>query len=87
MGRKRQLSLVYIRQGSSHSQQRVKAADEEAHISKEATTVASDNETQAPDDHVQTPTPVQNPTPENKRARRGKTRLPDKWAMTGEYKI
>ncbi|KAK9984110.1 hypothetical protein SO802_033635 [Lithocarpus litseifolius] len=45
------------------------------------------------DDYVQTPTsvqnpaPVQNPTPENRRARRGKTKLADIWAMTSEYKI
>ncbi|KAL0011654.1 hypothetical protein SO802_006762 [Lithocarpus litseifolius] len=36
---------------------------------------------------VQNPTLVQNPTPENRRARRGKIKLADIWAMTGEYKI
>ena len=52
MGRKRQLPLVYVGQGSSHSRQRVEAADEEAHISEDArpvaTPVASDDEKQAP---------------------------------------
>jgi len=48
MWRKRQLPLVYIGQGSSHSRQRVEAADEEAHISEEARPVASDDETRAP---------------------------------------
>ena len=47
MGRKCQLPLVYVGQGSSHSQQRVEVADEEAHISEEARPVASDNEIQA----------------------------------------
>ena len=48
MGRKRQLRLVYVGQGSSHSRQRVEAADEEAHISEDARPVTSDDETQAP---------------------------------------
>ncbi|XP_050264207.1 uncharacterized protein LOC126708456 [Quercus robur] len=96
MGRKRQLRLVYIGQGSSHSQQRVEAADEEAHISEDARSVASDDdETLAPDtdDYVQTPAQVQNPAPvqnpasENRPGKRGKTRLADIWAMIGEYKI
>ncbi|KAK9991885.1 hypothetical protein SO802_026870 [Lithocarpus litseifolius] len=51
------------------------------------------------DDYVQTPAleqnpapiqnsaPVQNPTPENRHKSRGKTKLSDIWAMTGEYKI
>ncbi|XP_030945976.1 uncharacterized protein LOC115970486 [Quercus lobata] len=44
-------------------------------------------------DYVQTQTPVQNPAPEqnpaseNRPGKRGKTRLADIWAMTGEYKI
>ena len=42
------MPLVYIGQGSSHSRQRVEVADEEAHISKEARPVASDDETWAP---------------------------------------
>ncbi|KAL0010168.1 hypothetical protein SO802_005276 [Lithocarpus litseifolius] len=100
MVRKHQLPFVYVGQGSSHSRQRVEAADEEAHISEEARPVASDdNETQAPDDYAQTPALVQNPapiqnsalvqnpTPENRRKSRGKTKLADIWAMTGEYKI
>ncbi|XP_050264239.1 uncharacterized protein LOC126708490 [Quercus robur] len=96
MGRKRQLRLVYVGQGSSQSRQRVEAADEEPHISEDARPVASDDdETLAPDtdDYVQTQTPVQNPAPEQNRAsenrpgKRGKTRLADIWAMTGEYKI
>ncbi|KAL0008601.1 hypothetical protein SO802_010103 [Lithocarpus litseifolius] len=100
MARKRQLPFVYVWQGLSHSRQGVEVADEEAHISEEARPVASDDdETQAPDDYVQTPAsvqnpalvqnpaPVQNPTPENRRARRGKTKLADIWAMTCEYKI
>ena len=50
MGRKRQLQLVYVGEGSSHSRQRVEAADEEAHISEDARPVASEDsdETQAP---------------------------------------
>ena len=32
-------------------------------------------------------TPVQNPAPGYRPGRRGKTRLADIWAMTGEYKI
>ena len=48
MGRKRQLPLVYIGQGSSHSRQRVEAVNEEAHISEEARPVAIDDETQPP---------------------------------------
>ena len=47
MGRKCQLQLVYVGQGSSHSRQQVEVADEEAHISKDARPVASDDETQA----------------------------------------
>ena len=60
--RKRQLSLVYVGEGSSHGRQRmeaeddeahgrqrVEAQDDEAHISQEARPVASDDdETQAP---------------------------------------
>uniref|UniRef100_A0A7N2MYU4 Transposase n=1 Tax=Quercus lobata TaxID=97700 RepID=A0A7N2MYU4_QUELO len=107
MGRKCQLRLVYVGQGSSHSQQQVEAADEEAHISEDARPVATpvasdDDETLAlgighvfeyTDDYVQTPTPVQNPAPvqnptsENRPGKRGKTKLADIWAMTGEYKI
>ncbi|KAK9993552.1 hypothetical protein SO802_023255 [Lithocarpus litseifolius] len=94
IGRKCQLALIYVGQKSSHSRQRVEAADEEAHIFEEARLVASDDdETQAPDDYVQTPASVQNPAPvqnlasENRRARRGKTKLANIWAMTGEYKI
>nr|XP_023905050.1 uncharacterized protein LOC112016800 [Quercus suber] len=102
MGRKRQLRLVYVGEGSSHTQQRVEAADDQqAHISEEARPVANDDETQAPDtdDIVQTSAPVQNsepiqnPEPVQNLAsgkmpgRRGKTRLADIWAMTGEYKI
>ena len=52
MGGKRQLPLVYVRQGSSHSRQRMEAANEDAHISEEATLLAtpmaSDDETQPP---------------------------------------
>ena len=49
MGRKRQLRLVYVGQGSSQSQQQVEAADEEPHISEDARPVASDDdETLAP---------------------------------------
>ena len=50
MGRKRQLRLVYVGEGSSHSRQRVEAAAEEAHISEDARPVASEDpdETQAP---------------------------------------
>ena len=53
MGRKRQLQLVYVGQGASHSRQRVEAADEEPHIFEDirpmATLVASDDdETLAP---------------------------------------
>ena len=60
--RKRQLSLVYVGEGSSHGRQRMEAEDDEAHgrqrveaqddeapISQEARLVASDDdETQAP---------------------------------------
>ena len=46
MGRKHQLPLVHVGQGSSHSRQRVEAEDKEAHISEEARLVASDDETQ-----------------------------------------
>ena len=44
------MQLVYVGQGSSHSRQWVEAADEEAHISKDARPVASEDpdETQAP---------------------------------------
>nr|POF08237.1 hypothetical protein CFP56_74405 [Quercus suber] len=78
---------------SLHAQQWVEVADEEAHISEDArpvaTPVASDDETQAPDtdDYVQTSAPVQNLALGNRLGRRGKTRLVDIWAMTGEYKI
>lgn len=53
MGRKRQLWLVYVGQGSSQSRQRVEAADEEPHISEDARPVATpvasdDDETLAP---------------------------------------
>ena len=50
MGRKRQLRLVYVGEGSSHSRQWVEAANEEAHISEDARPVASEDldETQAP---------------------------------------
>nr|POE59733.1 hypothetical protein CFP56_38352 [Quercus suber] len=101
MGRKRQLRLVYVGEGSSHVRQQVEAADEEAHIFENARPVASDDETQVPDtdDYVQTsapvqnpkpvqiPEPVQNPPPGNRPGRCGKTQLADIWAMTGEYKI
>nr|POE84282.1 hypothetical protein CFP56_71292 [Quercus suber] len=96
MGRKRQLCLVYVGEGSSHARQRVEVADQEAHISEDAkpvaTPVASDDETQAPapvqnPDPVQNPPSGQNPPPGNRPGRRGKTRLADIWAMTGEYKI
>ena len=42
--------LVYVGEGSSHSQQQVEAANEEAHISEDARPVASEDpdETQAP---------------------------------------
>ena len=43
MERKRQLRLVYVGEGSSHSRQRVEAADEEAHISEDARSVASED--------------------------------------------
>ncbi|KAL4633406.1 hypothetical protein ACB092_04G120600 [Castanea dentata] len=40
------------------------------------------------DDYIQTPAPVQNLAPENRRARRGRTKLADIWEMTGDdYKI
>ena len=47
------MPLVYIGQGSSHSRQRVEAADEEAHISEDARSVvrpmaSDDDETLAP---------------------------------------
>nr|POE95710.1 hypothetical protein CFP56_40722 [Quercus suber] len=75
MGRKRQLRLVYVGEGSSHTRQRVEATDDQqAHISEEARPVASDDETQAP---------ASGKIP----GRRGKTRLADIWAMTSEYKI
>ena len=50
MGRKGQLWLVYVGEGSSHSRQWVEAANEEAHISEDARPVASEDpdETQAP---------------------------------------
>ena len=50
MGRKRQLRLVYVGEGSSHSRQRVEAVVEESHISEDARPVASEDpdETQAP---------------------------------------
>ena len=48
--RKRQLTLVYVGEGSSHGRQRVEAQEEEAHISQEARPIASDDdETQEPD--------------------------------------
>ena len=43
--RKRPLPLVTVGQGLSHSQQRVEAKVEEAHISKDVRLVASDDET------------------------------------------
>ena len=43
--RKRPLPLVAVGQGLLHSQQRVEAKVEEAHISKEVRPVASDDET------------------------------------------
>ena len=47
--RKRQLTLVYVGEGSSHGRQRVEAQEEEAHISQEARPIASDDdETQEP---------------------------------------
>ena len=48
MVRKRQLGMVYVGQGSSNSQQRVEAVDQEAHHSEEARPVGSDDETQSP---------------------------------------
>ena len=48
MGRKRQLRLVYVGQGSLHSRQRVEAADKEAHIFEDARPMTSEDETQAP---------------------------------------
>nr|POE89145.1 hypothetical protein CFP56_74746 [Quercus suber] len=109
MGRKRQLCLVYVGEGSSYARQRVEAANEEAHISEDARPMASDDETQAPGnpneawllifskatcstlvqnpESVQIPEPVQYPPPGNRPGIRGKTRLADIWAMTGEYKI
>nr|POE44616.1 hypothetical protein CFP56_76382 [Quercus suber] len=103
MGRKRQLRLVYVGEGSSHTRQWVEPVDDQqAHISEGARPVANDDETQAPgighvfkytDDIVQTAAPVQNPEPVqnpasgNRPGRLGKARLADIWAMTGEYKI
>ena len=47
--RKRQLTLVYVGEGSSHGQQRVEAQEEEVHISQEARPITSDDdETQEP---------------------------------------
>ena len=47
--RKRQLTLVYVGEGSSHGRQRVEAQEEEAHISQEARPIAfDDDETQEP---------------------------------------
>ena len=52
MGRKRPLRLVYVGEGSSNARQRVEAADQEAHISEDARSVATlvgtDDETQPP---------------------------------------
>ena len=42
--RKWQLPLVYVGEGLSHGQQRVKTQDEEAHISQEARPFASDDD-------------------------------------------
>ncbi|KAL4610256.1 hypothetical protein ACB092_08G038200 [Castanea dentata] len=81
MVRKRQLGMVYVGQGSSNSRQRVEAVDQEAHHSEEARPVGSEDETQPL-------APVQNLAPENRHARRGRTKLADIWAMTGDdYKI
>lgn len=48
MGRKRQLRLVYVGEGSSHARQRVEVANQEAHISEDARPVGTDDETQPP---------------------------------------